>query len=105
MERLIPIPTMKDILWDEFMEPLHISIKELSEAIHVPENIITDILDGRSKVDSDLSIRLGKYFGMSENFFINMQVELDRRVAKRDHNKEFAKIKPLKRSYKNISLA
>lgn len=68
MEKLIPVPTMKDLLGDEFMEPLHISTKQLAHDIQVPESTIKNVLAGKQKIDADLSIRLGKYFGMSENF-------------------------------------
>lgn len=42
----MPLPTMKEFIWDEFMEPLHISVKKMAHDIDVPETEIQDVLDG-----------------------------------------------------------
>lgn len=47
MEKLIPLPTMKEFIWDEFMEPLHISVKKMAHDIDVSEAEIQDVLDGK----------------------------------------------------------
>lgn len=105
MKDYYPLPTMKEYIWDEFMEPLHISIPKMAHDIGVPESEIQNVLDGRRKVDADLSIRLGKYFGMSEGFFLRLQNNLDTEKAKRKNAKIFAQIKPFPRKKDNISLA
>lgn len=104
MEDYYSLPTMKDFIWDEFMEPLHISIAQMAHDIDVPESEIQDVLDGKRKVDADLSIRLGKYFSMSEGFFLRLQNNIDTNKAKRENAKSFAQIKPFPRK-NNISLA
>lgn len=106
MKDYYALPTMKDFIWGEFMKPLHISTFQLAKAIAVPEAEVQAVLDGKKKVDADLSIRLGKYFGMSEDFFVRLQDDIDARNAKRKNEKIFAKIKPFPRKEQNdISLA
>lgn len=77
MERRIEVPTMGEILWEEFMEPLQISAYRLARDIHVPVSRIQDILHGRRKVTADTSVRLGKYFGVSARYFLNLQDDID----------------------------
>ena len=82
MAKAIEIPEVRDILWDEFMEPLNISAYKLANDIHVPVSRIQDILHGRRKITVDTSLRLAKYFGVSDNFFLNIQNDIDLRNAK-----------------------
>ena len=105
MEKLIPLPTMKEFIWDEFMEPLHISVKKMAHDIDVPETEIQDVLAGKKEVSAELSIKLGKYFGVSDDIFFNIQKDVDMRKAKRMNQKRFNKIKPFPRKKNNISLA
>lgn len=105
MEKLIPLPTMKDFIWGEFMEPLHISVSKLAHDIDVPESLIQDVLDGKKEVTADLSIRLGRYFGVSDEIFLDIQKDLDMRKAKRKDQAIFDKIKPIIKADNNISLA
>lgn len=55
MEKLIPLPTMKEFIWDEFMEPLHISVKKMAHDIDVPEAEIQDVLDGKLVLNYQLN--------------------------------------------------
>ena len=77
MDSYIETPKMSEILLEEFMEPLHISAYKLANDIHVPISRIQDILHDRRKVSVDTSIRLGKYFGVSEKYFLNIQNDID----------------------------
>ena len=105
MDKLIPLPTMKEFIWDEFMKPLNISVKELSTAISIPESQIKDVFTGRAKVDADFSIRLGRYFSVSDDFFLNIQNDIDERAAKRKNSKIFNEIKPVRTNSDDISFA
>ena len=78
----IPAPTVYDILFTEFMEPLGISAYRLAADIHVPVSRIQDILHGRRKITADTSVRLGKYFNVSEGYFLSIQYDIDLRNAK-----------------------
>ena len=73
MPEHIETPMMGEILREEFMEPLHLSAYRLARDIHVPVSRIQDILHGRRKITADTSVRLGKYFGLSSRYFLNLQ--------------------------------
>ena len=94
MER-IPTPTIGEFLSEEFMIPLHLSAYKLAHAINVPVSRIQDILHNRRKVTPDTSMRLGKYFGVSELLFFNIQNDLDVREAREKIKDELDKIVPL----------
>lgn len=92
MNTIIEAPTMGEILQEEFMEPLGISAYALSKAIHVPTSRIQDILHNRRKITADTSLRLAKYFGVSDRYFLNLQNDLDVRELKKDLVLELASI-------------
>ena len=77
MERTIETPTVGEILREEFMEPMNISAYKLTQDIMVPVSRIQDILHGRRKITADTSLRLSKYFGVSERYFLNLQSDID----------------------------
>ena len=82
MEMKIEDPTIGEILQEEFMEPLGVSAYALSKAINVPTSRIQDILHNRRKITADTSLRLAKYFGVSDRYFLNMQNDIDVRELK-----------------------
>ncbi|MBO6245336.1 MAG: HigA family addiction module antidote protein [Anaerovibrio sp.] len=73
---------MSEILFEEFMEPYGITAYRLAKDIHVPISRIQDILHDRRKITADTSLRLGKYFGVSDRYFLDMQTDIDIRNAK-----------------------
>ena len=91
----IRVPKMSEFLWEDFMKPLHISAYKLAKEIYVPVSRIQDILHDRRKVTADTSIRLGKYFGVGEKFFLNLQNDIDMREAKRLIGDDLEKIAPI----------
>ena len=78
----IDTPSIGDILHDEFMEPLNISAYKLAAEIHVPILKMQDILHGRRKITTDISLRLARYFGVSDSFFLDMQNDVYIRTVK-----------------------
>ena len=84
MPEHIETPMMGEILREEFMEPLHLSAYRLARDIHVPVSRIQDILHGRRKITADTSVRLGKYFGVSARYFLNLQDDIDVRNVESD---------------------
>ena len=92
MAKMIETPEVRDVLWDEFMEPMNISAYKLANDIHVPVSRIQDILYGRRKITVDTSLRLAKYFGVSDNFFLNIQNDIDLRNAKATLKDEISSI-------------
>src|SRR6266403_6405476 len=81
-KRLDPIPPEK-ILREEFMKQLGVSINTLSRDVDVPPNRISEIVNGKRAITADTALRLGKYFGVSPEVWLNLQVDYDLRVAKR----------------------
>lgn len=79
---MIETPTMGEILQEEFMKPFGLSVERLAQDIHVPVSKIRDILGDRQKVSIETSLRLGKYFGVSERYFLNLQNDIDIRNAR-----------------------
>ncbi|MBR4640306.1 MAG: HigA family addiction module antidote protein [Butyrivibrio sp.] len=77
METFIETPNMSEILYEEFMEPLGISAYKLAQAIHVPVSRIQDILHDRRKVTVDTSLRLARFFGVSDRYFLDIQNDID----------------------------
>ena len=94
MPNTIPTPKMSEILWEEFMEPLGVSAYKLAQAIHVPTSRIQDILHDRRKITADTSLRLAKYFGVSDRYFLDMQNDIDLRELKAIMAKEIRDIRP-----------
>ena len=94
MPGTIPTPKMSEILWEEFMEPMGVSAYKLAQAIHVPTSRIQDILHDRRKITADTSLRLAKYFGVSDRYFLDMQNDIDVRELKTRMSKEISDIRP-----------
>ena len=98
MENRIPTPKMSEVLLEDFMKPLGLSAYKLAKGIGVPVSRIQDILHDRRKVTVDTSVRLARYFGISDLFFYNIQTDLDLRELKEKMWDEIEKIKPLERN-------
>lgn len=82
MDMLIETPKMGEILLEEFMAPMGISAYRLSREIHVPVSRIQDILHDRRKITADTSLRLARFFGVSDRYFLDMQNDIDMRELK-----------------------
>ena len=80
--RQIETPKISEILKEEFMVPLNLSAYRLAKSIGVPTSRIQDILHDRRKITAETSIRLGRYFGLSERYFLNLQDDIDIREAR-----------------------
>ncbi len=92
----IPAPTISEILREEFMEPMGLSAYKLAQEIHVPTSRIQDILHDRRKITADTSLRLAKYFGVSDRYFLDMQNDIDIRELKEAMAQEIQLISPYK---------
>jgi len=79
---LDPIPP-GEVLYEEFMKPLGVSINALAREIAVPPNRVSDIVNGKRAITADTALRLGKYFGVSPELWLGLQADYDLRVAKR----------------------
>lgn len=95
MENMIKLPTVGEILKEEFMDPYGISQYKLAKETGMPVSRIQDILHNRRKVTPDTSLRLGVYFGVSEKYFLNIQMDLDIRELKTLEKESIDKIVPI----------
>ena len=82
MDKFIETPKVSEILYEEFMKPMNISAYKLAQSIHVPVSRIQEILHDRRKISVDTSLRLGKFFGVSERYFFDIQADVDIRNIK-----------------------
>ena len=86
--RRLPLVHPSEILRDEFLIPMGISVYELAKALKVPRSRTNDIVLGRRAISADTAMRLGRYFGMSPEFWINLQARYDLDVANRTVKKK-----------------
>jgi addiction module HigA family antidote len=71
-----------EVLLEEFLKPLGISQYRLAKDISVPPRRINEIVHGKRAITADTALRLSRFFGMSERFWLNLQVRYDLEVAK-----------------------
>jgi len=71
-----------EILREEFLEPMGISVYALANALRVPRSRVNDIVRGRRAITADTALRLARYFGTSPEFWVNLQAHYDLEVAK-----------------------
>ena len=82
MTEYIETPTMGEILNEEFLIPLGLSAYKVAQEIKVPTSRIQDILHNRRRITVDTSLRLAKFFGVSDGYFMALQDDIDIRNAK-----------------------
>ena len=88
----IPTPKISEILREEFMIPFNLSAYALAKAIHVPVSRIQDILNDHRKITVDTSIRLTKFFGVSDKYFLNLQNDIDIWNAEAENSQDYKEI-------------
>lgn len=93
MRKLPPI-TPGEILAEEFLKPMGISQYRLAKEIGVPAQRISDIVSGRRAITADTDLRLCRFFGLSDGYWLRGQIRYDSEIAKDALGKVLAKIKP-----------
>ena len=84
-----------EILREEYLEPLEMSVNALANALHVPATRMNEIVRGNRGVSADTALRLARYFGTSARFWLNLQTEFELRQAEVEKAAKIAKeIKP-----------
>jgi addiction module HigA family antidote len=71
-----------EILFEEFLKPLGITQYRLAKDISVPPRRINEIIHGKRSISADTALRLSRYFGLSERFWLNLQARYDLEVEK-----------------------
>ncbi len=77
-----------EILLEDFMKPLGISINQLARDLDVPPNRISTIVNGIRSITADTALRLGTYFGVSPETWLGLQIEYDLRVTRQRADQE-----------------
>ena len=93
MAEYIETPTMGEILNEEFLIPLGLSAYKVAQEIKVPTSRIQDILHNRRRITVDTSLRLAKFFGVSDGYFMALQDDIDIRNAKLELAPQLGEIK------------
>lgn len=80
---MVRIPTHREpthpgeMLAEEFLGPMHITQRELADAIHVPYQRVNELINRKRGITPSTALRLAKFFGVSADFWLNMQVRWD----------------------------
>jgi len=88
--------TPGEILAEEWIKPHHLSFREVSQRTGIPASRLTEIVKGRRVITADTALRLGRFFGTGERFWLNLQQAYDIECAKADLGRRLAnEVEPL----------
>jgi|SRR5690349_8982436 addiction module HigA family antidote len=96
--RKVPYPHPGEILLEEFLKPMGITQYRLAKEIGVPQRRIGEIVAGNRSVTADTGLRLSRFFGMSEDFWVGLQLDFDAANTKDLLKETLEKIKPWKQA-------
>jgi addiction module HigA family antidote len=83
-KRDFPPVTPGEVLLEEFLQPMEISQYRLAKDISVPQRRISEIVQGKRSITADTALRLGRYFGMEAQFWLNLQTRYDLLLAQEE---------------------
>ncbi len=97
---MIRIPTHRapthpgEMLLEEFLKPMDLTQRQLADAIRVPYQRINEIINGRRGMTPSTALRLSKFFGVSPDFWMNLQLRWDLYFAQKSETDELKNIRP-----------
>jgi antitoxin HigA-1 len=91
---LLPNPQPGEILLEEFLKPMGLSQTALARAVGVPPRRINEIVLGKRTITADTDLRLARYFGVSDGFFLQLQADHDLMARRRQIGEKLKAIKP-----------
>ncbi len=100
---MVRIPTHREpthpgeMLLEEFIKPMGITQRELATSIHVPYQRVNEIINMKRGITPSTALRLARFFGMSEDFWLNLQLRWDLYKAKQTESAELSSIIPIKK--------
>jgi addiction module HigA family antidote len=94
-EKVMPPVHPGEILLEEFLAPLGVSQYQLAKAVDVPARRINEIVHGQRRITADTALRLSRYFGTSERFWLNLQARYDLEMEKDRLGAALEDIRPL----------
>jgi len=93
-QKFPPIHPGKTV-WRKFFEPLNLSMEKAAQALKIPAYQLQDLMEGKSKIDSEMAYRLGRYFQIEPELFLNLQQRYDLEVWKdRQESRVKRQVKP-----------
>ena len=92
--RKIPYPTPGEILLEEFLKPMGITQYRLAKEIGVPQRRIGEIIVGKRAITTDTGLRLSRFFGMNDHFWVGLQTDFETATAKDAMADTLAQIHP-----------
>jgi len=106
---MVRVPTHREpthpgeMLLEEFLIPLAITQRDLANAIHVPYQRVNEIVNKRRGITPSTALRLAKFFGTSEDFWMSLQLRWDLFKAKQAEDNELKAIKPFQLSHHAVN--
>jgi antitoxin HigA-1 len=94
-ETVMPPVHPGEILLEEFLKPLEVSQYQLAKEISVPARRVNEIVHGQRRISADTALRLARYFGTSERFWMNLQTRYDLELEKDRLGQALDEIHPL----------
>ena len=91
--KLLPV-SPGEMLLEEFLKPMELSQYRLAKEIGVPQRRIGEIVAGKRAISADTDLRLCRFFGLSDGWWLRLQADYDTETAKEALSKTLAKIKP-----------
>ena len=97
---MVRVPTSRtpthpgEMLLEEFLNPMGLTQRELADNIRVPYQRVNDLVNGRRGITPSTALRLAKFFNMSADFWMNVQLRWDLYFAQQDEDKVLEKIQP-----------
>jgi antitoxin HigA-1 len=95
MDKLAPIHP-GEVLMEDFIEPLGITQHKVAVAIDVPPRRINEIVHGKRRITADTALRLARYFGTTDLFWINLQNRYDLEIERDALGESLDRIEPLR---------
>jgi len=99
---MVRIPTHREpihpgeMLLEEFLKPMNLTQRELADGIHVPYQRINEVVNGKRGITPSTALRLARYFGNTEGFWMNLQMRWDLYQARESEAEELRGIHPVK---------
>jgi addiction module HigA family antidote len=106
---MIRVPTHREpthpgeMLLEEFLKPMNITQRELSNLLQVPYQRVNEIINGKRGISPSTALRLAKAFEMSEDFWLNLQLRWDLYRTKQKEIKILQSIKPLRHTSNHVA--
>ena len=91
---LLHNPHPGEILLEDFLKPMDLSQNALARAVHVAPRRINEIVLGKRDISADTDLRLARYFGVSEGFFLGLQMDYDLMQRRRQIDRDLKTIRP-----------